>query len=50
MDGIEVLGLDAMSTGVVLAWATEAQERGIISEKETLGTKLSWGDYNKERA
>jgi aldehyde:ferredoxin oxidoreductase len=35
-----------MSTGVVLAWVTEAQERGIISEKETMGIKLSWGDYS----
>jgi len=45
MDRIEAWGLDAISTGVVLAWATEAQERGIVSEKETMGVKLSWGDY-----
>lgn len=45
MERIEVLGLDAISTGVVLAWATEAQERGIIGQKETMDTKLSWGDY-----
>ncbi|NVM21669.1 MAG: aldehyde ferredoxin oxidoreductase family protein [Desulfobacterales bacterium] len=45
MDRIEALGLDVMSTGVVLAWATEAQERGVISEKETMGIKLGWGDY-----
>jgi len=45
MERIELLGLDAMSTGVVLAWATEAQEKGIISKKETMGIKLSWGDY-----
>ena len=45
MDRIEAWGLDAISTGVVLAWATEAQERRIISEKETMGVKLSWGDY-----
>ena len=46
MEGVEVWGLDAMSTGVILAWATEAQERGIISAKETMGIKLSWGDYS----
>ena len=46
MDRIEAWGLDAMSAGVVLAWATEARERGIISEKETMGTKLGWGDSN----
>ena len=45
MERIEIIGMDAMSTGVVLAWATEAQEKGIISEKETMGIKLSWGDY-----
>lgn len=45
MDRIEAWALDAMSTGVVMAWATEAQERGLITEKETMGIKLSWGDY-----
>jgi aldehyde:ferredoxin oxidoreductase len=45
MDQIEVLGIDAMSTGVVLAWATEAMEKGLISEKETMGIPLRWGDY-----
>lgn len=46
IDQIERLGLDSMSTGVILAWATEAQERGIISEKETNGLKYNWGDYS----
>jgi len=46
MEQVEVFGLDAMSTGVVLAWVTEAQEKGIISEKETTGIKLGWGDYH----
>jgi len=45
MEEVEIFGLDAMSTGVVLAWATEAQERGIISENETMGLKFRWGDY-----
>lgn len=45
MDRIEEWGLDAMSTGVVLAWATEAQERGIISDDDTSGIRLGWGDY-----
>lgn len=44
MDEVEVLGLDAMSAGVVLAWATEALERGLISERETDGLALAWGD------
>lgn len=46
MDQVEKRGLDAMSTGVVLAWATEAQEKGIISNKETNNVKLRWGDYS----
>ena len=45
IDIIEAYGLDAMSTGVVLAWATEAQEKDIISENDTIGIKLGWGDY-----
>ncbi len=45
MDEVEVQGLDAMSTGVVLAWATEALESGIISTEETDGLELGWGDY-----
>ncbi len=45
LDEAEILGLDAMSTGVVLAWATEAQEKGLISQAETGGLTLRWGDY-----
>jgi aldehyde:ferredoxin oxidoreductase len=45
IDQMEVQGLDVMSGGVVLAWATEAQQRGLISEKETDGLRLGWGDY-----
>ena len=43
LDVIEKEGLDCMSAGVALAWATEALERGQISEKETL-EPLKWGD------
>ena len=45
MDRIEVWGIDVMSAGVILAWATEAQEKGIISDTETMGIKLEWGNY-----
>jgi len=45
LDRAEVLGLDLMTTGPVLAWATEAQEKGLISEKDTGGLHLSWGDW-----
>ena len=43
MDMVEKMGLDVMSGGVALAWATEALEKGIISEKETL-VDLKFGD------
>jgi aldehyde:ferredoxin oxidoreductase len=36
-------GLDVMSAGVALAWATEAFEKGLVSEKETL-IPLKFGD------
>ena len=36
IDMVEKMGLDVMSAGVALAWATEALDKGIISEKETL--------------
>jgi aldehyde:ferredoxin oxidoreductase len=43
IDMAEKMGLDVMSAGVALAWATEATEKGIISEKETVA-RLSFGD------
>ena len=36
IDIAEKVGLDVMSAGVALAWASEAVEKGIISEKETI--------------
>ena len=46
IDEAEIQGLDVMSAGVVLAWATEALERGLVSLSETDGLKLAWGDAN----
>lgn len=43
IDAVEVLGMDAITTGVVLAWATEAFHRGLITEKETGGVAPDWG-------
>lgn len=40
----DILGLDAISSGVALAWATEAFERGVISERETI-VRPEWGDW-----
>jgi aldehyde:ferredoxin oxidoreductase len=45
MDEVEIQGLDAMSTGVVLAWATEMLQKKRISTDETDGLALSWGNY-----
>jgi len=45
LNEVEVLGLDAISTGVILAWITEAFQKGLITEKETIGLKPDWGDY-----
>ncbi|KPK94624.1 MAG: aldehyde:ferredoxin oxidoreductase [Deltaproteobacteria bacterium SM23_61] len=39
----EKVGLDVMSAGVALAWATEAFEKDLLSEKETL-IPLRFGD------
>jgi aldehyde:ferredoxin oxidoreductase len=44
IDTVEKWGLDAMSTGVVLSWATEAQEMGLVMQNETLGLTLKFGD------
>ncbi len=43
LDAVEKSGLDAMAAGVALAWACEAFEKGVVSEKETL-TPLKFGD------
>jgi len=44
MDEMEVQGLDVMSGGVALAWATEAFQRGLITTRETDGLTLAFGD------
>lgn len=44
MDRVEALGMDVISAGVTLAWATEAMGKGLISERETMGLCFSWGD------
>ncbi|MDW8021984.1 MAG: aldehyde ferredoxin oxidoreductase family protein [Nitrososphaerota archaeon] len=44
LKAVEDWGLDAISTGVALSWATEAFERGIINKDEIL-VPLKWGDW-----
>lgn len=43
IDVTDKLGLDVMSAGVALAWATEALEKGVISQAETIVT-LRFGE------
>lgn len=43
MDAVEREGLDCMSAGVALAWATEALEKGLISQNETMAP-LKFGE------
>jgi aldehyde:ferredoxin oxidoreductase len=43
MEEADKVGLDVMSAGVALAWATEAREKRIISDAETL-VPLAFGD------
>jgi len=38
------LGIDTISTGNVIAFATECFEKGVISSKDTGGLELSFGD------
>ncbi|MCG8339161.1 MAG: aldehyde ferredoxin oxidoreductase family protein [Proteobacteria bacterium] len=39
-----LLGLDTISTASVIAFAFECFENGIISDKDTCGRTLNWGD------
>lgn len=40
----DLYGLDTISTGVAIAFATELYEKGIISKSETDGLELKWSD------
>jgi len=44
IEAVEDMGLDAISTGVILAWITEAFEKGIINENMTDGIIPEWGN------
>jgi aldehyde:ferredoxin oxidoreductase len=37
-------GMDTISTGTAIAYAMECYEQGIITEKDTGGLRLTWGD------
>jgi len=44
IDVCERTGLDVMSAGVVLSWATEALEKGLITTSETLDVPMQWNN------
>jgi aldehyde:ferredoxin oxidoreductase len=39
-----LLGIDVLEYGSMLAWAMELYEKGLITEKDTGGVALEWGD------
>jgi len=41
----DTLGIDVISTGVVIAWAMECFEKGILTLKDTRGIDLSFGNH-----
>ena len=46
IEAVEKTGMDAISTGVALAWATESLMKGLVTEAETL-LPLAFGDSEK---
>jgi aldehyde:ferredoxin oxidoreductase len=47
IEDIEKAGMDTISCGTALAWATEARERGDISPGQFGGIALRWGDATR---
>lgn len=45
IEKVELMGLDAISTGVVLGWATEALEKALISVTDTV-VQLEYGNLS----
>jgi len=43
IEEVEDMGLDAMSTGVILAWITEAYDKGLINKTHTNDITPEWG-------
>lgn len=47
IEDIDRLGLDIISCGTALAWATEAMERGLVDAPQLEGIDLRWGDAER---
>jgi aldehyde:ferredoxin oxidoreductase len=47
IEDIDTAGMDTISCGTALAWATEAMERGLIEPAQLAGIDLRWGDAGR---
>ena len=47
IEEIDKAGLDTISCGTALAWATEAMERGAVKAEQFGGINLRWGDAER---
>ncbi|MHA1166929.1 MAG: aldehyde ferredoxin oxidoreductase C-terminal domain-containing protein, partial [Candidatus Hodarchaeales archaeon] len=46
IEQVERYGMDAITTGEILAWMAEAREKGLINEKDTRGIEMRFGDID----
>lgn len=44
-DMCDLLGLDTMSAGMTIGWATECYEKGILSRQDTDGIDMKYGNH-----
>ncbi|MBI2319687.1 MAG: aldehyde ferredoxin oxidoreductase family protein [Betaproteobacteria bacterium] len=44
-DFCDLMGLDTMSAGMTIGWATECYERGILTSKDTDGIDMKYGNH-----
>jgi aldehyde:ferredoxin oxidoreductase len=47
LEEIDKAGMDTISCGTALAWATEAMEQGVIQPEQLGGIDLRWGDAER---
>jgi aldehyde:ferredoxin oxidoreductase len=47
IEEIDRAGMDTISCGTALAWATEAMERGVVEPEQLGGVNLRWGDAGR---
>lgn len=47
IEDIDKAGMDTISCGTALAWATEAMERGVVEARQLGGLDLRWGDAQR---